>query len=328
MDIPGTLQESLNFLHNDLHAMTREESIRKAVLRGIALNRTPGLHFPGNLLGVSFERVSSEDSLLTLEPDPHCIDADGQMNFGALALLADIALAGTIRAMLERTTRLGTVSLSLQFSGAPWAGRLTATARSDGFFRRGAGRLGVSRATLSNSEGIVCTGTGTFMVLTPPKDIVLHPVPHRRRDEPPVALIAHYALTREEREITRRADAALENGDGFLDQFWGYTAHRTEQGATGAMKNGPHNGNRVGHAQGGILMGFAAATAKAALPSNWALSAITASYISPGEGVTLRARSRIVHHGRLTSVIHTQIKGKNNRVVLDVTTNHMRRSES
>ncbi len=328
MDIPGPIQESLIILSNDFQAMTREESIREAMLRGIALNRTPGLHFPGNLLGVSFERVSSEHSLLTLDADPHCLDADGQVNFGALALLADIALAGTIRAMLERTTRLGTVSLSLQFSGAPRTGRLTASARSDGFFRQGAGRLGVSRATLSNADGIVCTGTGTFMVLIPPKDIVLHPVPHRRRDDPPVALIPCDGLTRDEREIMRRADDALENGDGFLDHFWGYTTHRTEHGATGAMKNGPHNGNRVGHAQGGILMGFAAATAKAALPSNWALCAITASYVSPGEGATLRARSRIVHHGRLTAVIHTQIKGKNNRVVLDVTTNHMRRSES
>ena len=137
MDIPGPIQESLIILSKDFQVMTREESIREAVLRGIALNRTPGLHFPGNLLGVSFERVSSEHSLLTLDADPHCLDADGQMNFGALALLADIAWAGTIRAMLERTTRLGTVSLSLQFSGAPWIGRLTASAQCDGFFQQG-----------------------------------------------------------------------------------------------------------------------------------------------------------------------------------------------
>ncbi len=311
----------------DLHSIGRADAIRQAVLRAIALNRVPGLHFPGNLLGVSFDRVTSDDSLLTLEPDPHCLDADGQMNFGALALLADIAMAGTIRATLERTTRLGTVTLSLQFSGAPRTGRLMANAQYDGFFQRGAGRLGMSRVMLSNERGVVCTGTSTFMVLVPPPDIVLHPVPHRRRDDPPVTPISRDALTREERAIERRAEAALEGGDGFLDRFWGYVTHRTEHGSSGVMKNGPHNGNRVGHAQGGILMGFAAATAQAALPANWALSSINAAYISPGEGAVLRARSRIVHHGRLTTVIHTQIKGKNKRIVLDVTTNHLRRSD-
>ena len=288
--------------------MTREESIRAAVLRGITLNRVPGLHFPGNLLGLSFEHITSANSLLTLEADPHCLEADGQMNFGALALLADIAMAGTVRANLEPTTRLGTVGMSLQFCGAPATGRLAARAEFDGFFRQGAGRLGVTRCVVSNAAGPICTGTGSFMMLVPPKDVVLYPIQFRRRDDQPVTLLPDDALTSDERGIVRRAGVAM-------------------QGATGAMKNGPHIGNRVGHVQGGILMGFAAATAQAALPANWSLAAITAAYISPGEGAVLRARSRMVHHGRLTLVIHTQIKGKDRRVVLDATTNHLRRIE-
>ncbi|MSQ21523.1 MAG: hypothetical protein EXR39_18785 [Betaproteobacteria bacterium] len=308
--------------------MTREESIRAAVLRGITLNRVPGLHFPGNLLGLSFEHITIASSLLTLEADPHCLEADGQMNLGALALLADIAMAGTVRANLQPATRLGTVSLSLQFVGAPCTGRLAACAEFDGFFQQGAGRLGVTRCVVANEQGPVCTGTGTFMMLVPPKDVVLHPIQFRRRDDQPVALLPDEALTPEERGIVQRAGVAMAGGDGFLERFWGYATKRTTQGATGAMKNGPHIGNRVGHVQGGILMGFAAATAQAALPANWSLASITAAYISPGEGAVLRAQSRLVHHGRLTSVIHTQIRGKDRRVVLDVTTNHLRLSES
>lgn len=307
--------------------MTREESIRAAVLRGITLNRVPGLHFPGNLLGLSFEHITSANSLLTLEADPHCLEADGQMNFGALALLADIAMAGTVRANLEPTTRLGTVGMSLQFCGAPATGRLAARAEFDGFFRQGAGRLGVTRCVVSNAAGPICTGTGSFMMLVPPKDVVLYPIQFRRRDDQPVTPLPDDALRSDERGIVQRAGVAMQGSDGFLERFWGYETRRTAQGATGAMKNGPHIGNRVGHVQGGILMGFAAATAQAALPANWSLAAITAAYISPGEGAVLRARSRMVHHGRLTSVIHTQIKGKDRRVVLDVTTNHLRRIE-
>jgi acyl-coenzyme A thioesterase PaaI-like protein len=309
-----------------LKIMTSEESIRNAVLRGIARNRVPGLHFPGNLLGLSFEHITSTDSLLNLEPDLHCLNADGQMNFGALALLADIAMAGTVRANLEPTTRLGTVNLSLQFCGAPATGRLEARASFDGFFRQGAGRLGVTRCVVSNESGDVCTGTGTFMMLVPPKDVVLYPIQFRRQGDEETSLPPNESLTPDERAIVERADAALDGGVGFLDRFWGYTTRRNDQGARGTMKNGPHVGNRVGHAQGGILLGFAAASAVAALPENWMLAAITAAYISPGEGEVLHAKSRIVHHGRLTSVIHTQIKGKNQRVVLDVTSNHLRRS--
>lgn len=307
--------------------MTREESIRTAVLRGITLNRTPGLHFPGNLLGLSFERVTGSDSLLTLAHEPHCLDDDGQVNFGALALLADIAMAGTVRANLEPTTRLGTVSLSLQFTGARREGQLAARAGFDGFFQQGAGRLGVARCVVSNGVGDVCTGTGTFMILVPPKDVVLYPVQFRRQVDARIAPLPIEALTRDERAIVRRADGVLKNGDGFLHRFWGYDTTPATLGAKGIMKNGPHIGNRVGHAQGGILMGFAAATAAAALPANWATTAIAAAYISPGEGTSLRARARIVHHGRMTAVIHTQIKGKNNRLVLDVTTNHIRRAK-
>ena len=88
------------------------------------------------------------------------------------------------------------------------------------------------------------------------------------------------------------------------------------------MRNGPHVGNRVGHAQGGIQLGLAAVTAAAALPANWALTGISGWYISPGEGSSLCARSEIVHHGRLTAVIRTHLTGKDKRRVLEVVTTH------
>lgn len=109
------------------------------------------------------------------------------------------------------------------------------------------------------------------------------------------------------------ADRALK-GKNFIANFWG--------GRRGVLKNGLHAGNRVGHAQGGILVALAAKNAVAVLAGNWQLAAVTALYISPGEGRTLRATSTIVHQGRLTAVVRTQVTGKSRRRVLEVVTTH------
>jgi len=58
------------------------------------------------------------------------------------------------------------------------------------------------------------------------------------------------------------------------------------------------------------------------LPPNWALSSVTAAYVSPGEGRTLRAESELIHGGSLTAVIRTAITGKGGRRVLEVLSTH------
>ena len=78
--------------------MKRRELIRRRVLRGIALNREPGFHFPGNFLDVSFDRVSRSGVRLSIDPGPWSADATGQTDLGALAILADLALGASIRA--------------------------------------------------------------------------------------------------------------------------------------------------------------------------------------------------------------------------------------
>ena len=283
------------------------------MLRGIALNRTPGFHFPGNFLDVSFDRVSRRGARLSIDPGPWSADASGQTDLGALAILADLALGASIRAQLSRETRIATVSLSLQFTGAPRQGRLRAHGEFQGFFERGVGRLGLSRVTVAGGAGQVCYGTGSFMALAPPKGVTMHPVPLRKRSAGEPRLIDEKQLDRQEKRILARADAALAAGGEFIGNFWG--------GAK-ILENGLHAGNRVGHAQGGVLVAMAAKNAVAALAGSWRLSAVTALYISPGEGRTLRAASTIVHQGRLTAVVRTRITGENRRRVLEVVTTH------
>jgi hypothetical protein len=151
------------------------------------------------------------------------------------------------------------------------------------------------------------------MALDPPKGVTLHPVPLRKKTSPLPPLPDMTQLNPEERAILARADAALAAGGNFIENFWGGAAK---------LSNGLHAGNRVGHAQGGILIAMAAKSAMAKLAGEWRLGAVTALYISPGEGRTLRATSTIIHQGRLTAVVNTYVTGKNGRRVLEVVTSH------
>jgi acyl-coenzyme A thioesterase PaaI-like protein len=291
-----------------------KRKIRNRVLRGIALNRTPGLHFPGNFLDISFDRVTRRGVQLSFAPGPWCADAAGEADLGALAILADLAIGASIRAQLTREARVATVSFSLQFTGAPRRGRLVARGEFQGFFAGGRGRLGVSRVSVSGEAGQVCFGTGGFMALNPPKGLVLHPVPFRNRRSASPSPLKEKDLSGEERKILERGDAALKAGGNFIGHFWG---------EKGVLRNGLHAGNRVGHAQGGILIALAAKSAAAKLGAGWRLGAVTALYISPGEGRTLRATSSVIHRGGLTAVISTYVTGHGGRRVLEVLTTHV-----
>ena len=124
--------------------MSPDELIRRRVLRAIALNRTPGLHFPGNFIELSFDQVASGDTRVSYEPGPHCVDAHGGTDIGSLAVLADFALGTAVRADLHPATRLATVSMTLELGAAPRAGIVRAASRCHGFVGEGDGRTGRS----------------------------------------------------------------------------------------------------------------------------------------------------------------------------------------
>jgi len=311
-------------------AQSEHEFIRRQVLRGLVLNRAGGYHFAGNFLDFSFDHVGQDEVRASLDPGPHCTEVDGRINIGAIAMLADLVLAVSVRAALEGSQRLATVAMTLQFTGVPLVERLEAAGTFCGFFKDGAGRQGLSRFVMRSCGSEVCHGSGSFMALDPPRGVTLRPMPHRRRGDPDPVLPAEKELARDELKALRNAEAALAQtasaGGAFIRHFWGYAPHKTVAGASCTMRNTPQIGNRVGHVQGGIVMGLAAVTASAALPPTWALVGISAWYISPGEGRVIKARSRVLHQGRLTAVVRTEITGKNNRRVLEVVTTHAHRA--
>jgi acyl-coenzyme A thioesterase PaaI-like protein len=287
--------------------------IREQALRAIALNREPGFHFAGNFAGVVFEGPR-----VTLPAGPHVVDADGQVNVGLVAMVADMALACGVRAQLDPAVRLATVSLALQLTAEPIVPPLVGTGEFQAFLQAPHSRQGLARARLECAGRVVGFAQGAFMPFEAPAGTPPAPLPGLDRSVP--ALGDPDAA---ELEVLRRVEAF--EGPDFIGRFLGYEPRRTKAGASATMPNGLHVANRVGHVQGGLLMGLAASTARATLPASWALCAINAFFVSPGQGKALRARSKVVHHGLMTAVVRTEVSGPGNRRVLEATTAHARR---
>ena len=294
------------------------------MLRALALSRTPGFNFPGHFLRLSYDRVATERSRASLDNGAHCADADGQMSIGPLALLADMALAASFRGAVGPAARVATVSMSLQLTGAPRVGRLVADSWLDGFVAGAAEKQGLARVEIRSGRTAVATGSGTFMVIGKPNATPPHPLPRRgAMDE---RALAEDELTEVEAVVLGHARKSLALADmrSFIERFWGYVPRAVKDGARCKAWNGPHVGNRVGHAQGGFSFGLAASTAVAAVPKDWKLVGASAWYVGPGIGKHLTARARIVHRGMSTAVVRTRIEDENRRGVLETVTSHAR----
>ena len=300
-------------------------AIRSRVLRALAASRVPGFHFAGHFFGVRFGRLAPEAAQVSLDGGPHAADADGSVNAGVVAMLADIALASSVRAAIgSDSTRLATVSMQLQFTGAPLRGALQGEGVFQGFVEHAVARQGLARFSITSEGRVACFGTGAFMPLPPPPGKAMHPVV---RDFEAPAPLDESMLDAKEREVLSRADEAIAAADArrtFVSRFLGYEAAREGEGAVATMRNAMHVGNRVGHAQGGLLVGLGAASACAALPDAWRLAAVSAWFVSPGEGAELTARSTRWHQGRDTAVVRTEIASGGERRALEMVSAHAR----
>ena len=98
---------------------SEEHKIRQRALRALAGNRTPGYHFAGYFLDLQCHRFEAGKVAFELESGPQCVDPDGTMNLGAILLLADMALAASTRLYVGLGARTATLSLRIEFTGAP-----------------------------------------------------------------------------------------------------------------------------------------------------------------------------------------------------------------
>ena len=223
---------------------------------------------------------------------------------------------------------MATVTMALQFTGAPRRGQLQAHGRFDGLHPGLARRQGLARGEIRAGDDLVCTVSGSFQMMDDHAD--LKPMPLRRRGVQPMpAPLALADLAEDERDVYERARRALEPGPGaFLERFWGLQPRQEDDGrAVCDLQNGLHVGNRVGHTQGGLTVALATYTAQAALGPGWRLVGLAASYVRPGTGPALRAESRTLHRGGTTAVLEVNVLDHSGRVVLATVANMARAAD-
>jgi len=314
--------------------MTRtphSDFIRSQVLRGIAGNRVLGLHFPGYFLDMQWSEIAGETARVSLPDGPHCRDASGEIDLSAVAILADTALATSTRLLISPGARLATIHMQIQFTGMPATGDISAQANLLGFSAGAALHQSLTSATLHANGKPLCHATGEFVLLDPPPGVKLAPLPWQRSKAKALTPLAVADLEPHERPILKACDAALAKATdevSFVQHFWGGVPKRTAGGASLRVALGPHLGNRVGHVQGGISLGMAAACACAAAPAGMMLSTVAAWYISPGRGKWVSIRSRVIHAGRTLAVVRTEIKTAAGDRVLEVMTQHVARKRT
>ncbi len=300
--------------------------LRRRLLTTFALNRTPGFTFAGNWLGVRFGETTPRCASIAMDAGAHTEDEHGRIDNGAVCLLADIAMATAVRANLTPEQRLATVGMHLQFTGVPPAGALGAVGEFERFVDGAGSRQGLCRVALQAGGSTVLFGTGAFMVMNPPPGQTMYPLVSAVHEA--ATPLAIEELDAGERRILACAEAAMSAAPsprGFSRRFWGFLPESTPDGAICRTDNGPHLGNRVGHFQGGLQMGMAIDTAAAALPADWAVSGVSAFFLSPGDSAQFVAEARIEHRGRSTAVVRTVLTGKEARRLLVMETVHLRR---
>lgn len=312
-------------MNSKLRNKSDADEIRGRVLTGLAGNRSPGFHFPGYFLQLEWPRIGADAIVETMHAGAHCRNADGGINLAALGMMLDTALATAPRLKIETGARQATVQLSAQFTGHPARGDLSMEAKLEGFSAGHTVRQALTRGVLRSAGQPVCYASAAFVVLPPPSGVALAPLPWQRESGVPGTPLKLKDLEPDERVVMRACNSALRRADhqrAFIEHFWSVLPQPTHYGARCSVKNGPHLGNRVGHVQGGILLGLAAATATAAAPKHPMLSGISAWFISPGKGKTLRVRSTVLHAGRSFAVVRSEIRTAEGALVLETVSNH------
>jgi acyl-coenzyme A thioesterase PaaI-like protein len=305
------------------------EAIRRQALRAIAANRTPGFHFVGHFLAARWLETSVGCARMLLPDAPHVRNEDGHVALTALAIFADTVLSTATRSSIAPGERLATTYLHMRFTGADAVGDVAAEATMEGRSVDAGGDYLTASATLSVAAQPVCRATATFARLAPPPGVALAPLPWQQATRAHPA-VDENALAADERAILDACDAALaatSAGESFLRHLWGGRGGPNTTGASRRLAIGPHLSNRVGHVQGGILFGIAAETAREAAPQGMRLENVSAWYVGPTRGQALGARSRLLHAGRNTALVRTQVKSQA-RVCVEVMTQHVARGAS
>ena len=299
--------------------------IRSQTLRAISSNRAPGMHFAGYFLRFTPQRFKTDGVEFSVEPGPHCANANGIVNRAALLYSADMALAAANRVFIDPNVRTATLMLRVEFTGEPARGTLAVSGRGSGFSPHTALPESVAAGHVVCDGREVMRMSGTWVSPPAPQGMTMRGLPWEGgQDGSLLPLLKKRELEAAEKDVIRRVEKALRTAqnDDLLESLCNPVVRRTPQGARGRLPVGMHIGNRVGHVQGGFLINAALATADAAVPEHPILTGASAWYISPGQGKAISVRSSVLQSGRNIAVVRTELFNADRKLVLEVVSNH------
>ncbi|TFV64723.1 hypothetical protein E4P41_00320 [Geodermatophilus sp. DF01-2] len=285
-----------------------EPDIEASAIAAVARTRAQGMHFYGQILGITPRPPDGGPAGPQLVPDPAIVP--GAVPPVAVAAVADLAMGSAVRAVVGAGRRLGTVTMALHHLAPVVAAPVVPAARVVWIDEER--RHALARVDCTDASGVVvAAGQGWFMALPVPESVQLRLLPWEHHDLPPVRPVAAGALEPHEqaavRATVRAAERARARGTSVGEEL---TALTWEDGAPagtarGSLRIGPELTNRVGHVQGGALYGIGLAAAARAVGSTGSdddspLVPADGSwqFLTPGDGDVLVAEATVRRAGR------------------------------
>lgn len=148
------------------------------------------------------------------------------------------------------------------------------------------------------------TGEATFAVLENKQGTAQHPLPTQSTL---TSALDSRELNDEEQEVWNRARTCEAYGLGALESFWSLSATCTEitgEGGQWTANIAKHNSNRVGHLQGGVLLGLLARASQGTVKTDFELGDIYVQYLDAVSGPQALIQSKALRLGRNTAFIY------------------------
>lgn len=301
------------------------------VLQALHACRTPGWMFAGHFLDLVCTELTPQGAVMRMDIGPHCVSAQGTVSEVAVSVLADVVQAAAVRSAFGRSVRVATLTMRISLGQLPRSGRLRAVAHMQPMPQAGAIDTAVTHVHIWDDTGALCaSGEACFAVLFNSKGVADHPLA-RRSTLQGLEPLRPETLDAREHAVWQAAVQAVGQagqGAGFVERLWGITPQAGEQPATAhcLVPAGQHVGNRVGHFQGGVLLGIAQHTACAGLGADWLLRDISAQFVEAGTGSHVQAQAQPVRVGRNAAFVECVLRGPQGEVVLAAQANFVRRA--
>lgn len=301
-------------MQDSAHACTRR------VLEALHAARTPGWMFPAHFLDIFFAPPAADRSAGALmHAGAHCLDGTGRVSHAALAVLADVCMAAAVRAHAGREVRIATLSMRLSFGVLPEAGLLRATARVRMMPAQLAMNTAIAGVEIQDEGGhTICSAEATFAALENRQQTAHHPLPTASTL---TGCLQPDALTAQERAVWERACACAgedRSALSFLERFWALRPEPRagmEAGAGWSVALGRHNSNRVGHLQGGIMLGMLASACGLAVEQRYGLVDIAVQYLDAASAGPLALHAQPVRSGSSAAASHASLRGADGRML-------------